>query len=187
VALVNGKRCLGGMLELLLHCHYVLSVADANLGFPEVTLPVVPGMEACHWPFRRARPADWPRLCALLLGGQPVRGEHAAGWLIDQAGALNEMLSLAWSLAHGEARMTKRPLVDGPLSGVAEATTLPEASDDAGPEVARRAIRDAILAATAVPLGEALEVQARHSAGFFGTAACRRGVVGSAWSKTVEV
>jgi hypothetical protein len=43
--LINGKRCMGGMLELMMHCHYLLAVEDAVLGMPEVTLPVVPGME----------------------------------------------------------------------------------------------------------------------------------------------
>ena len=63
VGFINGKRCLGGMLELMSHCHYLVAVDDAAMGFPEVTLPVVPGMEGCHWPFRRtdgegARQAD---------------------------------------------------------------------------------------------------------------------------------
>ena len=54
VGFVAGKRCLGGCLELLMHCHYLVAVEDALLGMPEVTLPVVPGMEGCHWPFRKA-------------------------------------------------------------------------------------------------------------------------------------
>src|SRR5262249_18586873 len=52
VAFVAGKRCLGGMLEMAVHCHYLVAVEDARLGWPEVTLPVVPGMEGCHWPYR---------------------------------------------------------------------------------------------------------------------------------------
>ena len=49
VGVVNGKRCLGGMLELMMHCHVLIAVEGAQLGMPEVTLPVVPGMEGCHW------------------------------------------------------------------------------------------------------------------------------------------
>ena len=45
VAVITGKRCLGGMLELATHCHFVVATNGTSLGFPEVTLPVVPGME----------------------------------------------------------------------------------------------------------------------------------------------
>jgi hypothetical protein len=34
VALVHGKRCLGGMLELLLHCHHLVAVEGTELGMP---------------------------------------------------------------------------------------------------------------------------------------------------------
>ncbi len=37
------------------------------------------------------------------------------------------------------------------------------------------------------PLGEALELQARHSGSFMTTAACRRGVIGAAYEKTMLV
>ena len=37
------------------------------------------------------------------------------------------------------------------------------------------------------PLSDALDVQSQHSADFFGTEACRRGVVGTAWAKTTKV
>ncbi len=37
VAMVPSKRCLGGMLELLTHCHYLVAVENARLGWPEVT------------------------------------------------------------------------------------------------------------------------------------------------------
>ena len=50
VGYVNGKRCLGGFLELFMHCHYLISRDDAVLGMPEVTLPVVPGMEGVTGP-----------------------------------------------------------------------------------------------------------------------------------------
>ena len=69
VGFINGKRCLGGMLELMTHCHYLVAVEGADLGMPEVTLPVVPGMEGCHWPFRKTAPENWPKLLQLLLDG----------------------------------------------------------------------------------------------------------------------
>ncbi|NIN73072.1 MAG: hypothetical protein GTO46_14320, partial [Gemmatimonadetes bacterium] len=81
VAFINGKRCLGGMLELLMHCHYLLALEGAELGMPEVTLPVVPGMEGCHWPFRKADHQHWPKLVELLLTGKTVKAGEAVGWL----------------------------------------------------------------------------------------------------------
>ena len=35
VGVISGKRCLGGMLELVTHCHYVVAVKGAQLGMPE--------------------------------------------------------------------------------------------------------------------------------------------------------
>ncbi|MCF7810262.1 hypothetical protein K9N50_04660, partial [bacterium] len=35
VGFINGKRCLGGMLELMIHCHYLVAVDSAQLGMPE--------------------------------------------------------------------------------------------------------------------------------------------------------
>jgi enoyl-CoA hydratase/carnithine racemase len=101
VGLVNGKRCLGGMLELLMHCHYLVAIDGADLGMPEVTLPVVPGMEGCHWPFRKARPEDWTKLLELLLSGRSVKAGEAVGWLIDYAGPLEDALQTAWQVATG--------------------------------------------------------------------------------------
>jgi len=66
VGFVGGKSCLGGMLELLMHCHYLIAVEGAQLGMPEVTLPVVPGMEGCHWPFRKADPSDHKKLLGAI-------------------------------------------------------------------------------------------------------------------------
>ena len=101
VGFVGGKRCLGGFLELLMHCHYLVAVEDAVLGMPEVTLPVVPGMEGCHWPFRKADPSQWPKLVRMLLTGAPVKAKDAVDWLIDYSGPMQDSLEMAWSLASG--------------------------------------------------------------------------------------
>jgi enoyl-CoA hydratase/carnithine racemase len=95
VGFVNGKRCLGGMLELMVHCHSLVAVEDASLGFPEVTLPVVPGMEGCHWTFRKSPRDGWPKVAALLLSGVPVRAKSAVGWLVDVAEPLDAALASA--------------------------------------------------------------------------------------------
>ena len=119
VGVVNGKRCLGGMLELLMHCHYLLAVDGAQLGMPEVTLPVVPGMEGCHWPFRKSKADDWGKVLTLLLSGRPVRASEAVGWLIDYAGSLEDTLGMAWTLASdGEGGLPRREVEGGVLAGV---------------------------------------------------------------------
>jgi enoyl-CoA hydratase/carnithine racemase len=188
VGVVIGKRCLGGFLELLAHCRYLVSVEDAQLGFPEVTLPVVPGMEGCHWTFRKARPDDWQRLLTLLLGGRPVAARAAVGWLIDYAGPMEETVRKAWQVASGEDHgLAERKLQVGGLA------TLPEVpadlADADGPQTdaARRAILACITEACACDVSEALGVQARHAAGFLASQACRGGRVGAEFARIMSV
>jgi enoyl-CoA hydratase/carnithine racemase/3-hydroxyacyl-CoA dehydrogenase len=188
VGVIEGKRCLGGMLELMMHCHYVLAVDDTSLGLPEVTLPVVPGMEGCHWPFRRVDADAWPRLIELLLEGRPVRGRDAEGWLIDRSGPLEELLTTAWALASGDdTGVARRPLAEGGLTDLPAVAPMPDPTGDPAVDAARQAIYDTVTASTGVALAEALEVQSRHSAEFFSAEACRRGIVGTAWAKTTRV
>ncbi|HEV8630587.1 MAG TPA: hypothetical protein VGV61_09750 [Thermoanaerobaculia bacterium] len=181
VGFLNGKRCLGGMLELFLHCHHLVAVDSVSLGFPEVTLPVVPGMEGCHWPFRKSAREHWPRIAELLLDGKPVRAAQAVGWLVDVAAPLEPALAAAWELASGRGAERRR-VVEEPLAGVADALSGAVEKGDAG-DAGRRAIWDTVLAATGAPLSAALEIQSRHSAVFMTGKACRAGVVGSAAAK----
>ncbi len=183
VGFLHGKRCLGGMLELFLHCHHLVAVDAVSLGFPEVTLPVVPGMEGCHWPFRKARREEWPRLLDLLLTGKPVRAGQAAGWLVDVAVPLEEALQAAWRLASGDGATTRRRVVEGPLEVVAEALPAPGDKGEASADAARRAIWETIVASCTAPLSEALDAQSRHSAAFMTSKACRAGIVGTAAAK----
>jgi enoyl-CoA hydratase/carnithine racemase len=188
VGLVNGKRCLGGMLELLMHCHYLVAVDGADLGMPEVTLPVVPGMEGCHWPFRRAAAEHWPQLLGLLLEGRSEKASETVGWLADFVGGLDDALQIAYMVASGgDHGLTQRALEDGGLDGVVEAVPDLAAAGSPEMETGRKAILDTVRAATSATLGEALEIQARHSGGFMTSDSCRRGVIGTAWKKTVLV
>jgi len=183
VGFINGKRCLGGMLELMMHCRHLVAVESASLGMPEVTLPVIPGMEGCHWPFRKTAPGEWPKLLALLLEGRAIPATDAVGWLVDAAVPLADGLSLAWRLATGTAEgPAERAVAEGPLEGVGRA--VPPLAGDADP-AARRALLETVRAACAVPLAEALEVQARHSGGFMTSPECRRGVIGALARKTL--
>ena len=169
-----------------LHCHHLVAVEGTSLGFPEVTLPVVPGMEGCHWPLRKAQREDWPQLAAMLLEGRPVRAEASVGWLVDVAAPLDEALAAAWALARGEGTAPKRTVVAAPLA-LEPTLAAPGETGDPSRDAARRAIWETMTAAAAVPLAEALEVQSRRSAAFMVSKPCRQGVVGAAAVRTLKV
>jgi enoyl-CoA hydratase/carnithine racemase len=188
VGFVNGKRCLGGMLELMMHCHYLVSVDDARLGMPEVTLPVVPGMEGCHWPFRKTAAANWPKVLELLLTGRAVKAPDAVGWLIDYAGPVDDALStIAAVLTDGDHGMKLRAVEAGALSGVPKDGAGFAASDDAPVAAAKKAILDNVVGSCEAKLSDALELQAKHSAGFMSSKVCQRGAIGAAFTKTMKV
>jgi enoyl-CoA hydratase/carnithine racemase/3-hydroxyacyl-CoA dehydrogenase len=187
VGFINGKRCLGGMLELILHCRYVVSLENADLGAPEVTLPVVPGMEMCHLPFRKTAASNWQKLLRLLLEGKPVKAKDASGWLIDYSGGLDDSLKLAWRLANnGEATLPQRELIEGSLAEIPEPTGLTE-TDDTATIAARKAILENIRSSCHATLSEALTIQARNSASFMTSKHCQYGMVGTEFSKTMDV
>jgi enoyl-CoA hydratase/carnithine racemase/3-hydroxyacyl-CoA dehydrogenase len=187
VGFIHGKRCLGGMLELLMHCHYLVSVAGADLGMPEVTLPVVPGMEGCHWPLRKASPADWPKLLTLLLEGKPVQARDAVGWLADYAGSMTGALKKAWEIVtEGDHGLSKRKVAEGPLTGVPREISGLTPGDEAMEE-ARKAILQTIQSCCETGLPEALDLQARHSAGFMSGMYCQQGKIGVEYTKTMTV
>jgi enoyl-CoA hydratase/carnithine racemase/3-hydroxyacyl-CoA dehydrogenase len=188
VGLVDGKRALGGMLELLMHCHYVVADEGARLGMPEVTLPVVPGMEGCHWPFRKTGAKNWPKVMELLLTGRQVKAADAVGWLIDYAGPTDDALqTVAKLLTDGDHGLKMRPLETGALSGLPkDGAGFVNVDDEAG-EAARRAILANAIDSCGKPLSEALGVQARHSAGFMSSKWCQRGMIGATYAKTMKV
>ncbi|MHB1033029.1 MAG: hypothetical protein ACYC35_02030 [Pirellulales bacterium] len=187
VGFVNGKRCLGGSLELLRHCHWLVAVEDALLGMPEVTLPVVPGMEGCHWPFRRVAPGHWPKLVGLLMTGTSVKAKDAVDWLVDYAGPLQESLQAVWRLASGEAAgLTMRRVEEGMLADIPAAVGLP-ASENPATEAARKAILDTIRDSCGATLSEALDVQARRSADFIVSSFCKEGSIGAEHARTMMV
>lgn len=182
IGFINGKRCFGGMLELLEHCHYVVAVESAELGMPEVTLPVVPGMEGCHWIFRKTARQAWPRLLHLLLDGKPIKAPEGVGWLIDYAGPMADALKTCWALAQGRAGISRRALVEQKLEGV---TSVLSDVNPGGPgvEAARQAILRTIEASCGATLAEALEIQAELSGEFMGSLAFRNGRIGEAYGK----
>jgi enoyl-CoA hydratase/carnithine racemase len=180
VAFVGGKRCLGGMLELLMHCHFLVAVEDARLGWPEVTLPVVPGMEGCHWPFRRAPRERWPRLAHALLSGEPVRARDGVGWLLDAAAPMDEALRTTWAIASGaEHGIARRPCETDALRGVPVDGSGLAPAEDALTDAGRAAIAACVAKSCATSAAEALPLQAKLAAEFLASKACREGRVGA--------
>lgn len=188
VAFVAGKRLLGGMLELMEHCHYLIAHDGASVGMPEVGVPVVPGMEGCHWPFRKAAKEDWPRLLGALLTGQAVKAQDAVGWWIDYAGPMADALKTAWAVASGgQHALTCRGVETGALQGVpTDVADLPEA-DSPATEATRKAIVECVQASCGVPLAEALDVQAKISSEFLCGPIAKKGSVGQEYAKTNRI
>lgn len=184
VGFINGKRCMGGMLELLMHCHYLFALDDATLSMPEVTLPVVPGMEGCHWAIRKAGAEDRKKLVAMLLSGKPVKARDAKGWLVDHSGPMEDCLEQAWRLmVKGASALPKRALAEEPLT--IDLNGGGAATGDAAADAARKAIADCIRDSCGATLPEALTVQARRSAAFMVSTACRKGRVGAERDKVM--
>jgi enoyl-CoA hydratase/carnithine racemase len=187
VGFPNGKRCLGGMLELMMHCHYLVCAEDTQLGMPEVTLPVVPGMEGCHWSFRKAGSEHWPKLLQLLLTGRAVAARDSVGWLVDFAGPVSDALQVAWKVAtKGDHGLRGRKLHEGALKDVPSDGRLPE-SGSAATDAARRAIINCVQGSCGVPLGDALAAQAKHSAEFMSSPHCQKGRIGAEAARVLNV
>ncbi len=188
VGFVDGKRCLGGMLELMMHCHYLVAVEGAALGMPEVTLPVVPGMEGCHWMFRRSTSDHWPKALYLLLSGMSVKADKTLGWLIDYTGSIEDSLQTVWKIATGgDHGLQQRPLVEGVLTGVPNDVSGLPAPDGELAEAAHKAIVDTVQQSCGATLADALVIQIRHSAEFMISQACQKGQIGTEYTKTMAV
>ena len=188
IGFINGKRCLGGFLELLMHCHYIVALDDAILGMPEFTVPVVPGMESCHWPFRKIERTQRSKLLKLLLGGEPVKTKEAVNWLIDYSGSMHDSLNTVWSLAtnSGATGLKMRSMDEGILEDIPIDVDVPTSGNPAT-EAARKVIMESIRSSCSVPLSEALDIQAKHSADFMITSFCREGNIGTERERTMQV
>ena len=80
VAAIHGY-CLGGGLELALACDFRLATRDAQLGFPEVNLGLLPGGGGTQ---RAPRLIGRGRAAWLIMSGQRIPAEQAEAWgLVD--------------------------------------------------------------------------------------------------------
>jgi enoyl-CoA hydratase/carnithine racemase len=185
VGFMRGKRCLGGMLELFLHCHYLVATSDLQVGAPEVNLPVVPGMEMCHWTFRKADSKDWSKIANMMMSGKFIKASNTVGWLVDYAGGEEDAIKTAWSMASSGSH-PKRELKTDAMTISKDIVTI-SATDNQLIEQARKAIFDTIVDSCAAHISESLEIQSKHSAEFMTSKLCKRGIIGQDYSKTMNV
>ena len=177
---------MGGMLELMMHCHQLVAVEDTLLAMPEVTIPVLPGMEGCHWPFRKADAEGRKKLLRLVLEGRPVKAADASGWLVDHAGTLENAVRTAWQVMEQDAAALKpRPFAEGPVE-TPDAAEAGLALVDGPLKEARAAIARCVAEACNAPVDLAFTVQARHSAAFMTGSLCRKGRLGSDYDKMMK-
>ena len=117
IAAVNGYA-LGGGLELALACDIIYASENAKLGFPEVTLGVIPGFGGTQNLSRLIGPN---RAKELVLSGRVIPAEKALAWglvnevcpqaqLMDRALALAREIAKNGSLSVGYA---KNAIVNG--------------------------------------------------------------------------
>jgi 3-hydroxyacyl-CoA dehydrogenase/enoyl-CoA hydratase/3-hydroxybutyryl-CoA epimerase len=126
-AAVNGSA-LGGGLEIALSCHHrvVLDREDVRLGFPEVTLGLLPGAGGVA---RTVRMMGVQAALPLLMEGKQLRPAAAlkAGWADELAADPGELLAKAraWVLDHPDAA---QPWDANPGAGVKDLRPLDPAS-----------------------------------------------------------
>jgi enoyl-CoA hydratase/carnithine racemase len=188
VGFINGKRCLGGMLELMCHCHYLIATNDVDLGCPEVSLPVVPGMEMCHLPFRKTNPENRQKLLVLLLSGKSIKASETVGWLVDFAGQLDNALKKAWAIVNeDDSSIQKREINESALKNFPTDVNGLKDSDEPAIIAARTSIIESIVNCCNTDLSNALNLQAKYSAKFMTGKFCRNGFIGSEFNKTMNV
>ncbi len=116
VAAIHGY-CLGGGLELALTCDVLVCERDSILGFPEVTIGIIPGGGGTQLVARRA---GWGTSADLLFSGRRISGAEAAALgvidrLVDED-ATGAALDFAGSVARNSpaaTRAAKRALTGG--------------------------------------------------------------------------
>ncbi len=181
---INGKRCMGGMLELMMHCHYLFATEDTSLAMPEVTLPVVPGMEGCHWAIRKAKPADRKNLIKMLLDGKQLKAKETIGWFVDYSDNLESCLKKAWQIMEkGTSALPLRKVEEGALGKLSFDKNL---FSENGILESQKFIADCIENSCNTKLADAVIIQAKHSAEFMVSKLCRKGKVGSEYDKIMQ-
>jgi len=174
VAALNGAA-LGGGLELALRCHAVVALPGAELGFPEITLGIAPGIGALVVPYRR-----WPQ-AASLFHRMLRRAErldaataHRAGIVAELANDYAALVAKAVARVHALAG-ARRAALDAPV-----AIEPFDAAADGATGYSREVtaiIEEAVRAAAQAPtFAAALEIGYRAFGRSACTAAAREGM-----------
>jgi enoyl-CoA hydratase len=88
---------LGGGLELALACDIRIAAADAQLGFPEVSLGLLPGGGGTQ---RLPRFVGPGRAAWLIMSGERITSQQAHEWgLVEKVVANDELEPFAWEIA----------------------------------------------------------------------------------------
>ena len=100
IAAVNGYA-LGGGLELALACDFIYAAEKARLGFPEVTLGIIPGFGGTQNLPRRIGPA---KASELIFTGKMIDAAKACQWgivndVFPQEELMNKVLETATAIA----------------------------------------------------------------------------------------
>jgi len=114
-----------------------------------------------------------------------VKAKDSNGWLVDYSGSMDNAIEMAWKIASdGDHGLKRRAFFEGKLEHVPQEVSGLKDSGDQSIEDARKAILDCVARSCAVPSSEALLVQTKHSGNFMTTPQFRKGVVGTAYTKT---
>ena len=102
IAAVNGYA-LGGGLELALACDFIYASEKAKVGFPEVTLGIMPGFGGTQ---NLARLIGPNRANEMIFTGTMLNAEKACLWgIVNQVFAPEELLPKSLETARGIARL----------------------------------------------------------------------------------
>jgi enoyl-CoA hydratase len=100
IAAVNGYA-LGGGLELALACDFIYAATTAKLGFPEVTLGIMPGFGGTQ---NLARLIGPNRANEMVFTGRMLDADKACAWgIVNQVFPPEELLAKARETAHAIA------------------------------------------------------------------------------------
>lgn len=157
IAALHGAA-LGGGAETALACHYRAATSDLKLGFPEVTLGLLPGAGGT---VRLPRLAGWKASLELMTGGKPIDLDRAmAMGLIDRR--------IDGDVRAGAVAWARELIADGALPRRLRELVVPEAPTElfiewraTMPAAARRLpapgrIVDALEASATRPFDQAL-------------------------------
>jgi enoyl-CoA hydratase len=103
IAAVNGYA-LGGGLELALACDFIYASATARLGFPEVTLGIIPGFGGTQ---NLARLIGPNRANEMIFTGRLLDAAKACTWgIVNEVFPPEELLAKARETAHAIAQVS---------------------------------------------------------------------------------